>query len=185
MAPAGDGASLWLSAAPSSRHEGARSARFIRWIPAPVQARGKLCAGMARWGRRNGGVDFIRWMPAGFLHELFRWNDTARGPNDITRKRPAPCYHGWRRGRARGTGTDHEYVHAHCDIGAGRRAGRRLRLACLAMDGGKAKGGPRRREGGRADGYVARARIPHRRIGSEAANDGGERAPAGGRHRSA
>ena len=34
MAPAGDGASLWLSAAPSSRHEGARSARFICGIPA-------------------------------------------------------------------------------------------------------------------------------------------------------
>ena len=42
MAPAGGGASLWLSAAPSLRPEGARSARLIRWIPA--------CAGMARGG---------------------------------------------------------------------------------------------------------------------------------------
>ncbi|MDD9816727.1 MAG: hypothetical protein OXU61_01100 [Gammaproteobacteria bacterium] len=50
MALAGGGASLWLSAFPSLRPEGARSARFIRWIPAPVQARGRLCAGMARGG---------------------------------------------------------------------------------------------------------------------------------------
>ncbi|MDD9864452.1 MAG: hypothetical protein OXU54_07750, partial [Gammaproteobacteria bacterium] len=27
----------------------ARSALYLRWIPAPVQARGKLCAGMARY----------------------------------------------------------------------------------------------------------------------------------------
>ncbi|MDD9819250.1 MAG: hypothetical protein OXU61_14140 [Gammaproteobacteria bacterium] len=55
MAPAGDSANLWPSAFPSIRHEGARSARFIRWIPAPVQARGKLCAGMARWGMGMAG----------------------------------------------------------------------------------------------------------------------------------
>ena len=42
MVPAGGGASLCLSAAPSLRPEGARSARFIRWIPA--------FAGMARGG---------------------------------------------------------------------------------------------------------------------------------------
>ncbi|MDD9817831.1 MAG: hypothetical protein OXU61_06815, partial [Gammaproteobacteria bacterium] len=33
MAPAGDSANLWPSAFPSLRPEGARSARFIRWIP--------------------------------------------------------------------------------------------------------------------------------------------------------
>ena len=59
--------SAWRNAPPL---KGARSARFIRWIPAPVQARGKLCAGMARWGHGNGGVGFIRWMPIGFLHSL-------------------------------------------------------------------------------------------------------------------
>ena len=62
MAPAGDSANPWPSAFPSIRHEGARSARFIRWIPA--------CAGMARWRHGSGGVGFIRWMPAGFLHRL-------------------------------------------------------------------------------------------------------------------
>ena len=62
MPPAGGGANLWPSAFPSNRHEGARSARFIRWIPA--------CAGMARWGHGSGGVGFIRWMPIGFLHGL-------------------------------------------------------------------------------------------------------------------
>ena len=53
MAPAGDSANLWPSAFPSIRHEGARSARFIRWIPA--------FAGMARWGRRNGEVGAWEW----------------------------------------------------------------------------------------------------------------------------
>ena len=53
MAAAGGGASIWLSAAPSLRPEGARSARFIRWIPA--------FAGMARWGRRNGEVGAWEW----------------------------------------------------------------------------------------------------------------------------
>jgi len=32
---------------PPPPFKGARSARIIRWIPAPVQARGRLCAGMA------------------------------------------------------------------------------------------------------------------------------------------
>ena len=72
MAAAGGGASLWLSAAPSPRPEGARSARFLCWIPA--------CAGMAGWGHGNGGVGFIRWMPAGFLHSL-----ESRNPAQIQR----------------------------------------------------------------------------------------------------
>ena len=73
MAAAGDGASLWLSAAPSLRPEGARSARFLCGIPA--------FAGMTWWGHGNGGVGFIHWMPIGFLHRLFRRNDVAKGRN--------------------------------------------------------------------------------------------------------
>ncbi|MDD9816686.1 MAG: hypothetical protein OXU61_00895, partial [Gammaproteobacteria bacterium] len=46
LAPVGGGANLWPSAFPSIRHEGARSARFIRWIPA--------CAGMADICRASG-----------------------------------------------------------------------------------------------------------------------------------
>ena len=72
MAAAGDSANLWPSAFPSLRHEGARSARFIRWIPA--------FAGMARWGHGSGGVGFIRWMPIGFLHGL-----ESRNPAQIQR----------------------------------------------------------------------------------------------------
>jgi len=81
MAAAGGGASLSLSAAPSLRPEGARSARFIRWIPA--------CAGMARWGHENGGVGFIRWMSIGFLHRLESGNPAQiqRGTRTFARWR--------------------------------------------------------------------------------------------------
>jgi len=53
--------------------KGARSARFICWIPA--------FAGMAEGGRGNGGMGCIRWMLAGFLHSLFRRNDEVGGRN--------------------------------------------------------------------------------------------------------
>jgi len=45
------------------RHrKGARSARFIRWIPAPVQARGKLCAGMAECAMPVGSFFAQLWV---------------------------------------------------------------------------------------------------------------------------
>jgi len=93
MAPAGDSANLWPSAFPSSRHEGARSARFIRWIPA--------CAGMARWGHGNGGVGFIRWMPIGFLHRLAGGNPAQiqRGTRTLQRLAAAPPLKGARSAR--------------------------------------------------------------------------------------
>ena len=88
MASAGGGASVWLSAAPSSRHEGARRARFIRWIPA--------CAGMARWGHGNGGVGLIRWMPIGFLHSLKSRNPAQieRGTRTLQNLTACPSLHG-------------------------------------------------------------------------------------------
>ncbi|MDD9817265.1 MAG: hypothetical protein OXU61_03880, partial [Gammaproteobacteria bacterium] len=64
MAAAGGGASLRLSAFPSLRPEGARSARFIRWIPA--------FAGMARWGRRNGEVGAWEWRIGLYLLDFRR-----------------------------------------------------------------------------------------------------------------
>jgi len=39
---------------PAPTRECARSALYLRWIPAPVQARGKLCAGMADICRASG-----------------------------------------------------------------------------------------------------------------------------------
>jgi len=71
---------------PAPALKGARSARIIHWIPAcagmaeggalfagcPQGFYTDCFAGMARWGRGNGGVGFIRWVPAEFLHSLFR-----------------------------------------------------------------------------------------------------------------
>jgi len=51
--------------------KGARSVRFIYGIPA-CAGMTKRGAGMARWGRGNGGMGFIRWMPAEFLREWRR-----------------------------------------------------------------------------------------------------------------
>ena len=96
MAAAGGGASLWLSVASSLRPEGARSARFIRWIPA--------FAGMARWGHGNGegghgngGVGFIRWMPIGFLHRLLFFCHSGESRNPAQKERGTRTYARWRR----------------------------------------------------------------------------------------
>jgi len=48
--------------------------------------------------RRNGGVGFIRWMPAEFLRGLLRRNDVAQGSNDIRER-------GGRRATMAGEGT--------------------------------------------------------------------------------
>ncbi|MDD9817369.1 MAG: hypothetical protein OXU61_04430, partial [Gammaproteobacteria bacterium] len=69
------------------RPEGARSARFLCWIPA--------CAGMARWGHGNGGVGFICWIPAGFLHRLASRN--LIGDAEFARGIPAFAGMTWRR----------------------------------------------------------------------------------------
>jgi len=42
--------------------------------PSPKRSAKRTLVMLDSCFRRNGGVGFIRWMPAGFLHSLFRRN---------------------------------------------------------------------------------------------------------------
>jgi len=78
------------------RHrEGARSARIIHWIPAPVQARGRLCAGMAECAMPVGSLSHGSGFSE-FLHRLEGRNLIG----DVEFARGIPAFAGMTRNEA-------------------------------------------------------------------------------------